>query len=203
MSWDTTLKQKENTHRDAQRQAKRLSILRTSARLFNEHGFYQTSLEQIATSLQVTKPTLYYYVKNKDDILAGILAKALDECRNAIKSAKLLQGSGLEKLTAFAQAYGQVVSDDFGACLILMRTNAPEDKFRAPYHELSAEVFSALQAIIVDGIEDGSINECSPKFMAGALLGALNEAVYWHQVKGRRSPQETADFLMQTLNVHP
>lgn len=201
MSWDTALKEKEEKHRDDQRQAKRLSILRAAARLFNANGFYQTSLEQVATSLNVTKPTLYYYVKNKDDILDGILATALAGCREAIKSADSFSGNGLQKLTTFAHAYSQVITDDFGACLILMRTNAPEDKFQAPYHDLSAEVFDALQRIIADGIADGSIGDCSPKFMASALLGSLNEAVYWHQVKGRKSPQETADFLMQTLSA--
>ena len=51
------------------REAKRHAVLQAAAQLFNERGFHATSLDDIATRLKVTKPTLYYYVKNKDEIL--------------------------------------------------------------------------------------------------------------------------------------
>ncbi|MBK8132024.1 MAG: helix-turn-helix transcriptional regulator [Gammaproteobacteria bacterium] len=44
---------------------KRSAILRTAGRLFNQKGFRETSLNDLADELQVTKPTLYYYVENK------------------------------------------------------------------------------------------------------------------------------------------
>ena len=34
-----------------------------------ERGYYKTSLDDIARMQNVTKPTLYYYIKNKEDIL--------------------------------------------------------------------------------------------------------------------------------------
>ena len=54
--------------RQQQREAKRHAVLQAAAQLFNE-GFHATSLDDIAARLNVSKPTLYYYVKNKDEIL--------------------------------------------------------------------------------------------------------------------------------------
>lgn len=177
---------------DEKRQIKRMAILRVGARAFNKSGFNQTSLSSIAKQLSVTKPSLYYYVKNKDDILTGILEQAGEQLRKIVKESKESDVSGLEALRAFYEAYGRIVTDDFGACLILMRINAPEARFRELYHGLSQEVLTAVDHLIQKGISDGSIAPCDSKYMASALLGTMNETVYWYLVEGRESPQDTA-----------
>ena len=63
--------------RAQQREAKRNAVLQTAARLFNERGYHATSLDDIAEQLHVSKPTLYYYVKSKDDILLECVRTAL------------------------------------------------------------------------------------------------------------------------------
>ncbi|MEM7336356.1 MAG: TetR/AcrR family transcriptional regulator [Chloroflexota bacterium] len=174
------------------RQIKRMAILRVGAKAFNQNGFSQTSLNSIATQLNVTKPSLYYYVKNKDDILIGILEIAAKQLRELIENTAVSAEQGLPALRTFFEAYGRIVTDDFGACLILMRINAPEDKFRRLYHGLSSEVLTAVTAIISRGIVDGTIAECDAKYMASAMLGTMNETVYWYLIEGRESPQDTA-----------
>src|SRR3546814_4325570 len=61
------------------REAKREAVLQTAARAFAENGYHRTSLEEIAARLGVSKPTIYYYAQNKDDLVAAIAARALDE----------------------------------------------------------------------------------------------------------------------------
>ena len=53
--------------REEQRQLKRMAILRTAAGMINESGFRKMSLEKLAASLNITKPTLYYYIKDEQD----------------------------------------------------------------------------------------------------------------------------------------
>jgi AcrR family transcriptional regulator len=64
--------------RVAEREAKREAVLHAAAQAFAEAGFFQTSLDDIAVRLGITKPTLYYYAKNKEDLLcrprAGTIA---------------------------------------------------------------------------------------------------------------------------------
>src|SRR5688572_25248719 len=80
--------------KDPQRREKRDAVLRVAAEAFCENGVRSTSLEDIAERLNVTKPTLYYYFRNKDEILAecvriglemidGAVAEATGEGRNA------------------------------------------------------------------------------------------------------------------------
>jgi len=184
---------------DEKREIKRAAILRVAARAFNQGGFQQTSLAFLAKELNVTKPTLYYYAKDKDDILLGILEVATEQFRHLIQEAQTFEGSGLERLRYFYRRYGEVVTDDFGTCLVLMRINSPAAKFRVHYRMLSGEVLSAMETIIRVGIDDGSIGNCDAKYMASAMLGTMNETVYWHIFEERESPIATADSFFKTF----
>jgi len=186
---------------DEKREIKRQAILRVAARAFNRSGFYKTSLTYLAEQLKVTKPALYYYVKNKDDILFGILELATQQFRQKIEATNHFSGAGLEKLRYFYQQYATVVTDDFGICLILMRINSPESKFCNHYRTLSSEVLNAMVELIQLGLDDGSIRHCDPKYMASAMLGTMNETVYWHVFDERESPIAAADkFFENFLN---
>ncbi|MFC9978386.1 TetR/AcrR family transcriptional regulator [Gordonia sp. NPDC127522] len=55
-------------------------ITEVAARLFNENGFHETSMDDIAQAVGIKKPTLYHHVQNK----AAIVAWIHDECVRAI-----------------------------------------------------------------------------------------------------------------------
>ena len=73
--WRTT------RERGPQRDAKRDAVVRAAAKLFTTRGFKGTSLDDIAASLGVTKPTLYHYVANKEEILFACVQRGLDALR--------------------------------------------------------------------------------------------------------------------------
>ncbi|MEM7115560.1 MAG: TetR/AcrR family transcriptional regulator [Chloroflexota bacterium] len=185
--------------RAEQRELKRLAILRMAAQMFNESSFHKTTLTDLATRLNVTKPTLYYYVKNKDDILGGILEIAMQQLREVIHQEPNEELTGFEQLYAFFKLYAAVMTDDFGANLILTRIHALEGRFREQYHTASREVLTAVQQMIDTGIADGSIAPCDPKYTASALLATVNETVYWYLVERKDSPEETADFFFKVF----
>lgn len=179
--------------REEQRQLKRMAILRAAAQAINEAGFNQMSLNSLAERLNVTKPTLYYYVENKDDILAGILDVAMAQLRQEIAKEEASDANGREKVRNFMQRYAAVMGDDFGACLITSRISALQSKFQDQYHEASREVLTAVRQLIEAGINDGSIAACNPKYVSSALLGTMNETVYWYLIGGKEHPESAVD----------
>merc|ERR1711965_964484 len=60
---------KPAAERQRDRDAKRDAVLRTAARLFVENGFHRTKMADVAEQLHITKPALYHYFRNKEDIL--------------------------------------------------------------------------------------------------------------------------------------
>ena len=96
--------------RGQERAIKRDAVLRAAAQLFNEFGYHATSLAMVAERLQVTKPTLYYYIKNKEEILFECVRLGLELLRTAITDAAASGGSALDKLTAAMHEYALIVT---------------------------------------------------------------------------------------------
>src|SRR3569832_1763296 len=62
----------------AARALKRDAVILAAARAFRARGYHNTSLDDLAASLKVTKPTLYLYVPNKEAILFECFRAGLD-----------------------------------------------------------------------------------------------------------------------------
>ena len=73
-------------------------MIATAARAFNERGYHNTSLDDIATALGVTKPTVYYYVQNKEQLLFECFQAGLVPIREALRRAEAMEGTGRERL---------------------------------------------------------------------------------------------------------
>ncbi len=64
--------------RAREREQKREAVLSTAVRLFNSKGFHATSLDDVALALNVTKPTIYHYFANKDEVLFECVRRGLE-----------------------------------------------------------------------------------------------------------------------------
>lgn len=53
-------------------------LLEHAARLFSERGFAGTSLQEVADAMGVSRPTIYTYVRNKEELLAALVHDVLD-----------------------------------------------------------------------------------------------------------------------------
>ncbi len=51
-------------------------IKETASRMFQEKGFHQTSMREIAEELQVTKAALYYHYQTKEELFEAIIRDA-------------------------------------------------------------------------------------------------------------------------------
>src|SRR6185436_12824542 len=49
------------------------TILTSAYRLFHRHGFNRVSMDEIAAAARVTKRTLYYHFRSKDDLPGAVL----------------------------------------------------------------------------------------------------------------------------------
>ncbi len=66
------------TSRQRTRDLKREAVIRAAARAFSERGYHNTSIDEIAAALNVTKPTIYYYVANKEQLLLECILTGLE-----------------------------------------------------------------------------------------------------------------------------
>lgn len=101
----------------AQRRNKYDALLATAARLFKQQGFACTSLDQVAAQLGITKPTLYYYVRSKDELVHACAIAGLERAQVSVERA-LAAAPEADALAAALKAYAHAVASDFGWCMV-------------------------------------------------------------------------------------
>lgn len=189
-------KDREPNLRASAFEAKRMDVLQKVAIVFAEDGYHQTSVNSLAARLNVSKPYLYYYAKNKDDLLfqCGEVARA--QLSEAMEDTSATKMSGLGKLRRFFTKYTEVMCGNFGRCLVLVDRNAlqPETAKRDAYHRRQIE--KAVQKMIADGQEDGSIGPCDPVITARALFGAFNGIPIWFRRGGSLEDRDVAEAYL-------
>src|ERR1700746_3618970 len=97
---------------------KREAVLKTAAQLFLEKSYGRTSMNDVAERLNITKPALYHYFRNKEEVLLECyrLGRAMiEEILNDIASHC---GTGLEKVEAFIYSYANVMTVNYGRCVM-------------------------------------------------------------------------------------
>lgn len=172
---------------------RKLEVLKAAARLFNVKGYNATSMDDIAKSLNVTKPALYYYAKSKDEILFQIGRIALSEATDYLTDINQLDHSGAGSLRHFFILWTELTCLEFGRCLVLVRAENLESTSRLKNKRGRRVVHDAVVEIIQAGIDDGSIKPCNPALVTLALFDLFNGITYWHKTDGELSATEIAE----------
>lgn len=185
--------------RGREQEMKREAVLRTAIALFNDRGFHATALDDVARALNVTKPTIYYYFRNKDEILFEGLRRGIDEIRAGGLAAEQRGGDAMERLCAYLRAYAIVVTTDFGICVTRTADHELSTAARARFRAGKREIDAALRRIVEDGMREGTIAAGDPRLVTFTLLGALNWIARWYDPRGGLSPEDVADQCVATL----
>ena len=178
---------------------KREAVLRAAVRMFNAHGFHATSLDDVAASLGISKPTIYHYLGNKEQVLIECVTRGLEPLRSAAEQARAQAGSGLERLRRFLLDYARTNMDDFGRCMVRTGDELLSPASAASIRARKREIDATLRALIAEGIAAGSIAPVDVKLSAFALAGALDWPARWHDPAGPDSPETIATGLVDML----
>jgi AcrR family transcriptional regulator len=165
--------------------AKREALLETAAHLFLERGYRSTSLRELASLLKITKPALYYYFQNKEQILVECYRAGIASIEGLLEEAQLDDGNGLQKVEAYLRVYAMaIVSHDFGRCVAMLDDSELSSAARREVRSLKRRIDASIRGYIEEGIEDGSIDDCNPKLAAFAAAGAINWIGTWYRPDG-------------------
>lgn len=195
---------KTELDREAERSEKRLALLRAAVHLFNERGFHSTSLEEVAASLGVTKPVIYHYLGNKDQVAFECVRIGVEQLHVAATEARAAPGNGLDRLRAFLLRYAAIMMDDFGRGVVRIGDETLSTPTRARFRALKSEIDAAMRAMIDVAVADGSARVADTRLAAFAIAGALNWSSRWHRPDGPQTVEQVAaglvDFLCDGLS---
>ncbi|MGQ0893974.1 TetR family transcriptional regulator [Acinetobacter johnsonii] len=188
------------SEKEKERAAKRQAVLLAAVKIFNSRGFHSTSLDDVAQSLGISKPTIYHYLGNKEQVLLTCVEEGLNQLIASAEEISKRNITGYERLREFLYVYGCRNLDDFGRCVILTSDDSLSPEGLVQFKALKKKVQEVLLSIIESAIDDKSIdNQYDPKILAFTLTGAINWSAKWYSDNGKKTKEETVKEMIEIL----
>ncbi|HEY7387832.1 MAG TPA: TetR family transcriptional regulator, partial [Bryobacteraceae bacterium] len=173
-------------------------MLETAAELFSRKGYAATSTREIAAVLRIQKPSLYYHIESKEDLLYTICKSSLEQIRKDVEHATARVAAPLERVRALVRAHLESMLRDqarHAATLSEMRALTPE---RLAEVIARRDAYEALvRSILLDAQKAGVLrNDIPAKYLCLYLLGLMNRVEVWYRPGGSLSPQQLASVFV-------
>jgi AcrR family transcriptional regulator len=170
--------------------------------LFAEHGFTAVTMDEVAAQVGVTKPLLYNYFGNKEELYAACMERAGDALTATIAAEVAAAANPNETLRAGVHAFFAFLDSDRAAWGVLFDETLPRSG------EI-AERVSVYRDRILDGVTASLLGQAPARIghaakveieaLSEALLGAAEALARWWLRTEALSAEEAAALLISTI----
>lgn len=188
---------------EEQQAIKRRLMLREAGAAFNERGFHNVSLDEVAARLGISKTVFYYYFRDKNHLLQSCVEIGFELAENALDSAEGLDACGLEKVVCFVHAYVTGITSEIGACAVLTELNSLNVEELAGVRKRQRVFGRRLIQLIEGGRKDGSIYvenvRAAASWILSPPLSIPRLAQFWQGEGGGWLAEQYAEFTRRSL----
>jgi len=175
-------------------------IIAAAARLFAERGIRAVTIDDIASSLGYTKSVVYYYFKNKNQVLWEIFNRIHETWAAEMKAIVEQDIAPDKKLAALIRQHALNVMD---------RT-----EWTAIYFRDQSELTEAQQATVAErkrlfdrnfrttysaGVAAGLFKDIPPAAVVSGIIGMCNQTHFWFKKGKGLSASQIADYYTDII----
>jgi AcrR family transcriptional regulator len=179
---------------------KRRRILEEARELFFEQGYESTTLDSIAESLDVTKPFLYSYFRNKSEILNAICEIGITESIAAQDEVLALQVSPAEKLRMIVERVTTIVIRDQKYVVVY---NREEKNLEAAEQKHLIDLRKSFDQRLARLLEEGNVADEfaveQPRMLAVSISGMLTWVATWYRPRAAYTVTDVVMHMIQTV----
>ena len=192
------------------------SILDATRKVVASKGYFKSTMDEIAMAAEITKPTIYLYFKNKDDLLLTLVQPLIDDIQSGLEivHTKLLSGKikdGGMLITGIFRVIcnGQESSPEAFRIVRLFQQRMLfcklQPEIRSPVNGRGRIIFDLVRSLLAKGMAMGFIKKVDVSAMAyviwGVIIGVIQlEDFKADEQKSRRLKKNTLR-LAQDLMV--
>src|SRR6266571_4648158 len=173
----------------------RVDILKSAAAAFRRLGYHGATVEEIAAALQMKKGNLYYYFRNKEEILFACHQYSLDRLTELLEAITRSEIGPDQKLRQLITAFVHTILDELHGTALFLDLEALTPAHLKTVIARRDQFERGVRRLLEDGIDSGQFTAGNPKLLAFALFGAVNWIPRWFNPEGPATSQEIADLF--------
>lgn len=172
---------------------RRQAIVDTSARLFAQRGYHATGVMELCAANDLGKGALYHYIGSKEELLAAIHDRVMDEVMAGADRVAEAGGSPSEQLARLGDELLDVIHRYPDHVWVFLHefpalTGERAEQFRIRRRAYEGRVEDVLRA----GVDSGEFRDIDPWLTARAWLGMHNYTYLWLRPGGRLTARSVA-----------
>lgn len=173
------------------------ALLDVAVRVFLERGYDGSSLDQVARAAGITKASIYYHARGKEDLLLRGVGRAFDAMFELVADADKAGGTALSRLKQVVRGAVEITIAKLPevALLLRVRGNTRGERRvlqrRREFDHAIAEMFAKAQH------EGGLRRDIDPRLATRLLFGMLNSITEWYRPEGTMRAPEIAETVFK------
>ena len=171
----------------------RVDILKSAARAFRKLGYHGATVEQIATALHMKKGNLYYYFRNKEEILFACHQYSLDRLMHLLEEIEASALDPDQQLRRLVDAFVHTILDELHGTALFLDLEALTPSHLRTVIVRRDRFDHGVRQIVERGMASGVFGHADAKLLTFALMGAVNWIPRWFSPTGPATSQEIAD----------
>lgn len=151
-------------------------LLRSALTLFSEKGYEGTSIREIIEGAGVTRPVLYYYFENKEDLFRRLFETTFSELIQRIDAGSQREGTCVDRLKGIISGAFSLAEENVQAVrLILQVLFAPPLQGPAlDRDKLIRQRFKVVEYVIRDGLKEKVLSGGDSQSLTLVFLGIMD-----------------------------
>jgi AcrR family transcriptional regulator len=193
--------QLDSFDREYQSRIKREAFYRVGSIFFNQKGYKGTSLDEIASSLDVTKGAFYYHIKNKEELLFQCFNRTLAVENRLLNDAGASQDTGLKKVELSLRYLFNIQFSEEGPLIRYRALPSLDEQHRKAILKASKNNSKILGTYLGEGFADGTLRQLDIDIAQNMLSGAVEaspDLASW--VADIRPPEVSGAYLHLFIN---
>jgi TetR/AcrR family transcriptional regulator, cholesterol catabolism regulator len=179
----------------------RARILRAASTVFDQFGYSGATMDRIAAESGYSKPSLYYYFKNKSEIIYVMHEEMITVMLDRHRQRVLADASPIELLQSVFRDVVGLMDDRRGYVRVFFeyqRELSPAQRRKVLARR--AEYTTAVEMVLERAIAAGEFVEVDASIAARGVFGMCNYTYQWYQPGGKYTSTQIADELWRLFS---
>lgn len=160
----------------AEMQATRASLLATARKVLAEHGYADTSMDDLTAQAGLTRGALYHHFGDKRGLLAAVVAQIDDEMDARLQAISDGAEDAWQGFRQRCHAYLQMALEPEIQRIVLRDARAV---LGGASPDSQRHCLQSMQGLIAALMAQGTVTPADPQALASLIYGSLAEAAFW------------------------